>query len=107
MLRKKNIDDWEAEITEYLEAPRANEEVDVLQWWKTHVQTYPYLSKMACDILSIMSSSVPVDRLFSSAGLIMAKNRYSLNEDTMEALVCINAWSKSSLKNKICEIDNI
>lgn len=60
---------------------------------------------MARDILGILASSVPVERLFSQSALIMTNTRTSLKSKTMKALVSVNSWTKSSLRNKICGID--
>ena len=59
---------------------------------------------MARDILSIMATSVPVERMFSVASLILTSRRASLGDDVIEAFLSINLWMKSSLKSIICEI---
>ena len=61
------------------------------------------LPKMAKDILAIMATSVPVERMFSEAGLIFSKKRSSLEDDSARALLCTNMWMKSSLKKEVCE----
>ena len=57
---------------------------------------------MARDILSIMATSVPVERLFSSASNISNPKRQRMLDDAFRALICINSWVKSDLVDEIC-----
>lgn len=102
---KQNVDvDWESEINLYLNQERAASNINILDWWKCHSGTYPLLSKMARDILCVPATSVPVERVFSEGSLVVTKNRCSLKDDKIRALMCINGWMKSSLRSKICEV---
>lgn len=92
----------EDELKRYLQDKCAPEKTDVLRWWSDHEKIYPILAKMAMDKLSIMASSVPVERLFSKAGLIDQPLRNASKEETFRALLCINSWSKSDLVQEIC-----
>lgn len=96
---------WKNEITEYLNSPQATQDVNILSWWKTHQELYPILAQMARDYLAIMASSVPVERLFSAASLIMTKNRCAMKSESLRARLCVNAWSKCKLRKEICEIE--
>lgn len=95
---------WKKEIIAYTETPRANVEINILKWWKDHECSFPILSKMARDFFSIMPSSVPVERLFSDASLIVTKQRCSMKYESIRTMLCIHSWMKSDLKNKICEV---
>lgn len=95
---------WEKEIDDYLQAPRPDSNTKILLWWKDHANIYPIISKMAKDILCIPASSVPSERLFSEAALVLTKNRCSLKDESIKALICINRWMKSSFKKEICEV---
>ncbi|CAD6208882.1 GSCOCG00010704001-RA-CDS [Cotesia congregata] len=70
-----------------------------MEWWKVHEKAFPTLSKMAKDLFSIMATSVPVERLFSTAGMIMTKSCTSLKDDMMQALLCLDSWSSCNLKD--------
>ncbi|GBP40887.1 Malate synthase [Eumeta japonica] len=61
------------ELEEHLRKPRAASSKDILEWWRTHATEYPVLSQMARDFLSIPTTSVPAERLFSKASLVIAK----------------------------------
>lgn len=84
-------EDEEDELQRYLHDKCAPEKTDVLRWWSEHEKIYPILAQMARDHLSIMATSVPVERLFSKAGLLDEPLRNALKEDIFRALLCINA----------------
>lgn len=94
--------DFEEELNTYLEAPCASEGTDILLWWGGHEKTYPILSAMARDKLAVQATSVPVERLFSNAGLVDQPKRRSMKDDAFTALLIISAWSKSDLVTDIC-----
>ena len=56
---------------------------------------------MARDVLSTLASSVPIERFFSIGSLTMTTKRTRLKDDTLKAMMCISAWPKSKLKEKI------
>ena len=100
----KSGTDWENELREYTEALRAPADTDILLWWEKHAYLYPRLSKIARDILCVMASSVPVERLFSSASAIVSNERCSLKYQSVRILLCLHSWIRSSLKDSIsCE----
>jgi len=70
------------------------ESVDPLQWWKLNEHRYPKLSFLAKTVLCIPATSVPCERLFSSAGYIVNKTRSSLEPNTVNTLVCLRSWLK-------------
>lgn len=92
---------WRKELDEYLSLKRADKNQDILLWWKTHEATFPTISKMARDIFSITATSVPAERLFSLAGLVITKLRNKLNDRSVRALMCLPSWGKSELKTKL------
>jgi len=84
---------WHKEIDEYLNSKRTNKDEDILEWWSKHTHIFPCLSKMARDFLSICATSVPSERLFSTAGLIITKRRNRLCEESARSLLCLNSWA--------------
>ncbi|XP_066598831.1 uncharacterized protein [Prorops nasuta] len=70
------------ELEEYLSQPRVGCNEDILQWWKRHEIQFPVLAKMARDYLAIPATSVPAERLFSKASLIIRKHRNRLNNES-------------------------
>ena len=64
-----------------------------LAWWKIKEQTYPYLATLAHHILCIPATSAPSERLFSHAGLTIAKDRANLDPEIAEDLIFLHdAW---------------
>ncbi|KAL7303447.1 hypothetical protein TKK_0004629 [Trichogramma kaykai] len=95
---------WMNEINKYLEDPRPDSDTDILLWWKLHANEYPIIARMARDILCIPATSVPAERLFSEASLVLTKTRCSLKDDSLRELICINRWMRSNNREEICEI---
>ncbi|XP_044005883.1 zinc finger BED domain-containing protein DAYSLEEPER-like [Aphidius gifuensis] len=89
--------DFKAELDGYLALKRATKDQNILDWWKVHEHNFPTLSRMARDLFSIMATSVPSERLFSVAGLVMTKTRNSLNDESVRALLCLHSWLDKSL----------
>lgn len=58
-----------SELDIYLEEatldPRLSVKFNLLSYWMTHAARFPYLSKMACDILSIAITTVTSESAFS------------------------------------------
>ena len=67
---------------------------DVLSWWKAHSKTYPHLSKMARDYLSIPATSTSSERLFSSGKHLITDSRNLLSAETIQACQCLKSWIK-------------
>jgi hypothetical protein len=82
------------EFNSYLLLPRVPSEIDILQWWASRKSDYPILAKLARKYLSIPATSVPSERLFSSAGLTITEKRTCLNSQFVESILLL----KSALK---------
>jgi hypothetical protein len=66
------------EVNTYLHAEVDNPGGSALQFWQKHVEFYPNLSVLAKNYLSISSSSVPVETMFSTCGLLLNSKRMSM-----------------------------
>ena len=53
---------------------------DPLGWWKEHEGQYPFLSRVAKKHLSTPGTSVPSERVFSTAGDIISTKREHLDQ---------------------------
>ncbi len=60
-----------------------------LQWWKLACYKFPLLSRRAQKVLAVMGTSAPSERVFSSGGNIVTKNRASMHADTVANLVLL------------------
>ncbi|OBZ79948.1 putative AC transposase [Grifola frondosa] len=66
---------------------------DALAWWHERRGTYPHLSRMALDYLSIPD----VERMFSCGRLVLSHVRSRLSAQSTRALICLGAWSRLGL----------
>ncbi|KAL7289334.1 hypothetical protein TKK_0016702 [Trichogramma kaykai] len=103
-VKPEQTDVWMSEVQKYLDSSRPDEKADILLWWKLHCVEYHIVARMARDILCIPATSVPAERLFSEASLVLTKNRCSLDNESLRELICINRWTKSSKREEICEL---
>ena len=82
-----DVDEYEA----YISSP-AVPTSDVIGWWRDHQTTYPKLSQMAFDLLSIPAMSAECERVFSLTKLTITSQRNRMTDLTMEAIQCMKNW---------------
>ena len=58
-----------------------------LQWWKVRSVNYKYLSKLVKKILCNAATSVPSERIFSTAGNVVSQKRSCLSPQNVNRLV--------------------
>lgn len=63
---------------------------DPLAWWKVNESRYRKLSRLAKAYLCIPATSVPAERVFSAAGLIVNRLRTRLLPDHVDMLIFLN-----------------
>ena len=74
------------------------EQVDnVLVWWNDRSASFPSLSRMALNYLSIPATSVDVERVFSRGRLLLSHTRSRLSAQTTRCLLCLGSWSPIGL----------
>ncbi|KIL59372.1 hypothetical protein M378DRAFT_58119, partial [Amanita muscaria Koide BX008] len=84
------------EISKYLQT--AQESVsDPLRWWYERRHTYPRLSRMARDYLTIPATSVNVERVFSEGRALLSYLRNRLQVESTRALMCVGEWCKKGV----------
>ena len=71
---------YEAEDSEPLERQ------ELLKWWKTREHQLKYLSRVVKRVFCITASSVPSERLFSSAGNLVNEKRSCLSPENVDCL---------------------
>ena len=100
----------ESELQRYLKSPAlilggkaANNEFDVLAWWKANQGEYPILSRIAIDLYAIPGMSAEVERVFSRfippffvvhcrAKQTITDRRNRLATDSVECIECLRHW---------------
>lgn len=88
----------ESEVQQYFSerSTTADRTANPLQWWKANANRYPNVARVAEQLLCTPATSVPAERVFSAAGLIVNKLRASLTAKNIDALIFLHA--NSSLK---------
>ena len=89
------------ELESYLLEPRAQENQNILIWWKEREKIFPKLSTMARDLLCIQASSVSIERQFSKAALVLTKKRNRLNPKSLKSLLCLHSFYKIILSSHL------
>jgi len=77
------------EVAEYMRQPNSQRQLCPLEWWKVNQQLYPRVAEIARRYLSAPSTSVPSERLFSSAGDLYSDSRNRLSPKLAEMLLLI------------------
>jgi hypothetical protein len=83
------------ELDEYLSTnvvTTTDEHYDPIQYWNDRFCTQPDLAQMALDALAVPPCSDELERLFSSAKLLITPHRSRLHMDIIEANECLRAW---------------
>ena len=60
---------------------------DPLQWWHERMSIYPIMCKLAQKTFSFVATSVPSERLFSSAGNVITEKRSCLTPEHADQLI--------------------
>ncbi|XP_031106193.1 zinc finger BED domain-containing protein RICESLEEPER 2-like [Ipomoea triloba] len=74
-----------------------------LGWWKDNSLKFKVLSKMAANILVVPISSVASESTFSAGRRVIDEYCASLNEQSIEALICGGDWLRNKYGLKIKE----
>jgi hypothetical protein len=61
-----------------------------LDWWRLKQQQYPLLARIACKVLAIPATSAPSERVFSIAGIRIAKERARLDPANAAELIFLH-----------------
>jgi hypothetical protein len=95
MKRHQTAPNFEDEYARYC-ASDCTLDVDPRTWWQEQTQqtSYPALTKLALNILSIPAMSADPERLFSSAKHLITDLRNKLGIDIVEAFECLKSWYK-------------
>ena len=77
-------------------------------WWleRTQRNTFPNLSLMALDILSIPAMAAEPERLFSGAKITISDRRNRLGIKSIEATECLKSWMNTGSLNWVDIVDS-
>lgn len=80
----------EKEIDTYKIEEQLQHGDDPLQWWHKNQHRFVTLAQLARKWLCVQATSVPAERLFSSAGEIVSKKRSSLKPENVDILLFLS-----------------
>ncbi|CDO76288.1 hypothetical protein BN946_scf184917.g4 [Trametes cinnabarina] len=99
---KRTVED---ELQRYVQEELSNWDVDLLYYWDTHARSFPYLFRVALDILPVQASSVTSERVFSSSKETDTLRRTGLDAAMMEILqvlkYAINQEAREARKPRV------
>jgi hypothetical protein len=90
-----------SELVSYLDCDTVShlsDDFNILDWWHQHKLTYPVLSIMAKDILTVPVSTISSESTFSMTGRIIEERRRKLRPDMVEMLTCIKDWEAAEAR---------
>ncbi|PIA59621.1 hypothetical protein AQUCO_00400484v1, partial [Aquilegia coerulea] len=94
--REASYETSKSELHRYLDQPPLmipqESAFDILDWWRTQEASYPVLSAMARDLLTIPVSTVASESAFSGSERVVSKYRSCLLPNVVEALTCLKDW---------------
>ena len=87
IIHRNELETYMLEPIEHADVENAN--FDILAWWKMKSGKYPILARMSRDILAVPISTVASEAAFSVGGRTLSAVRNSLNDESLEALICL------------------
>ena len=82
-------------LTSYVDSDtlqKFDEDFNILNWWHEHKLSYPILSILARDVISVPVSTISSESAFSLCGRIIEERRRRLAPEMVEMLLCMKDW---------------
>ncbi|XP_072157560.1 zinc finger BED domain-containing protein 4-like [Bemisia tabaci] len=92
--RNRTIGGMHRELRLYLEEKTIPTKHCPITYWMRYKDVFPSLFRVAKRFLIMPATSVPSERLFSQAGLILTNERSRLDSQRLSALLFLNSLSK-------------
>ncbi|XP_064417131.1 E3 SUMO-protein ligase ZBED1-like [Latimeria chalumnae] len=80
----------QTELENYILEPCIPPNQDPLEWWRVSENHYRKLARLAKVYLCILATSVPAERVFSAAGLIVNRLRSRLSPEHVDMLIFLS-----------------
>ncbi|TFK78760.1 hypothetical protein K466DRAFT_473198, partial [Polyporus arcularius HHB13444] len=77
---------------------------DLFRYWTINEKVYPYLYRVALDVLAAQASAVICERVFSSSKETDTLRRSRIDPELMEALQCLKFYYKQSRLNLTADL---
>ena len=69
---------------------KSKSDVVPLVWWQQNEQRFPMIAHVARKVLCVPATTVPSERIFSSAGLLINKLRNRLLSDIVDKIIFLS-----------------
>jgi hypothetical protein len=92
-----------SELSAYLDSDSLNQydaSFHVLNWWHDHKRSYPVLSILAKDIMTVPVSTISSESAFSLSGRLLDDRRRSLTPAHVERLSLIKDWEQAHARQQ-------
>ena len=80
----------EVEVENFIRDFPPGLDTNPIKWWTVNAGRFPRLKKLARQYLAIPATSVPSERVFSAAGLIVTRLRSRLTPEHVDMLIFLN-----------------
>ena len=91
--REQSIDEQLAlELKGYSLGKTEEMTLNPLEYWRHAASQFPHLAMQAQKLLCVPATSIPCERLFSAAGILVNKHRSSLRPDHIQEMLCLQSW---------------
>ena len=90
-----------SELSAYLDSDTVNQyddDFNILQWWHEHKLSYPVLSILARDVMTVPVSTISSESAFSMTGRIIEERRRRLGPEVVEMLALIKDWEQADAR---------
>ena len=77
------------ELDNYM-VEKSQSDVVPLVWWQQNEQRFPMIAHVARKVLCVSATSVPSERIFSCAGLLINKLRNRLLSDIVDKIIFLS-----------------
>lgn len=84
---KSRLQQANDEITNYRKEPVLPMNENPLAWWEKNGFQFPMLGRLAKRYLCVPATSVPAERVFSTAGDVVSSQRSALKPSHVDALI--------------------
>ena len=85
---------WQDEIEQFQRESQAHHDSDALEWCRKSEMRFPTLAKLARHYLCVPATSVPAERIFLIAGLVISNKRSSLTPENADMLTFLGMGFK-------------